>query len=467
MRSIPFWLACVLFAPTVQGQGVMEPLTIHGMDQFENAAVRARGMGGAYAAASGSAESALLNPAALATLGRASVVVSGQRSSRKWAETQHWNPNRYYAGMSLYFADPDDYRSEPLSLPDWEHAQNDISLSTVGAAIPFVLTGRSAGFGITLHQVANMGSFDRNDNVLDPYIGQFRPSPIARPQPGQEIIVNWSSFERERSGTLHAVTAAAGIQLSPRLHAGLRVSRSSGSSNDQQRLQTNGRFILREDAHDYDYEALSGHRNWSGAADYTGWSYGVGVRWTHNVLNVGFVYQAPSTVTQKFTRAGTVADQNDGKTSFSSAGSSLVRLPARIVLGVMVQPAESIRIAADYAHQNYESLEVSGATQDGLPDWGLTRGVNIGMEWQPLGGVHIRTGLRRDPQAFRVEGFGLVGKPAAGDAYSAGVSLELPVITLDVAYELQRLRYQDRWGSNVDYNQIRQHVVQVGATYNL
>ena len=466
MRKVPYWLCCLLTAYSLYGQGVMEPLTIQGLDQFESSAARARGMGAVYAAVSGSAESVMLNPAGLASLGRASVIISGQRSSRSWAETQHWNPNRYYAGMSLYFADPDDYRTEPLSLPDWGFTQNEVSLASVGAAIPFRVGQRAAGIGINYHQVANVGSYDRNDNVLDPYIGRFRPDPIPRPTPGEEILVQWSSFERERSGMIGAVTAAAGLELSPRLHLGMRVSRFTGSSDDRQVLRTNGQFILREDAHDYDYEPSSGHRNWSGSSEYGGWSYVVGLRWVHSAVQFGLVYQGPAPVTQNFSRLGRIADPVEGESGFTAAGQSIVRLPRRVVVGLVVQPVDRVQLAADYVHQDYEVLEVGGAAQEGVPDWGLVRGVNIGLEWHPWETFHFRTGIRRDPRPFRVEGFGLVGKTAAGDAYSAGIGLKLPFAVLDVAYELQRLRYQDRWGSNVDYNRIRRHVILLGATYS-
>lgn len=465
LRRFPILL--VLIAPLAYGQGVMQPLTIQGLERQESATVRARGMGTVSAAQPGSAESVLLNPAGLASLPRPALSASGLWLSRDWAETQHWNPNRYYAGLSLFFSDPEDYRSEPLSEPDWTHKQDAFRLATVGGAIPVSLAGKSIGLGVMLHHVAQLDDFDRNDNVLDPYIGQFRPDPIERPKPGEEITVRWSAFERQRTGHLRAISTAVGFELVGSLHVGVRISRSWGSSTDRQHVRDIGVFSLREDAHDYSHEVVSGHRTWEGSSDFGGWSGALGIRWQYQVLTAGIIYQLRTTITQTYDRNIDLQASDSGEMGLILAGEDEITLPARIVAGIALRPASSIVLAADYFWQDYEALDISSTGRTAIPDWGRTRGVGLGLEWQVHSGSFVRAGFRRDPQPFRIEGFGLLGQTATGDAFSAGLGTSIFAVTLDIAYEFQRLRYQDRWESNVDYNRIRKHNVLFGVTYLL
>ena len=443
----------------------MQPLTIQGLERQEPATVRARGMGAVSTAIPGSPESIVLNPAGLASLPGPALSASGLWLSRDWAETQHWNPNRYYAGLSLYFSDPEDYRSEPLSEPDWTHEQGAFKIATIGGAIPVSLSGRRVALGVMLHQVAQLDDYDRNDNVLDPYIGQFRPDPIERPKPGEEIEVRWTAFERQRTGQMRAISTAVGFELVRSLHVGMRISRTWGSSSDRQYSRDIGMFMLREDAHDYSHEVASGQISWNGSSDFSGWSGAVGIRWQYEVLSAGIIYQFRHSITQAYSRSGQVQGPDSGNMSFSQVGEDEISLPARVVAGIALRPASSVLLAADYFWQDYEALEISSTERTAMPDWGRTRGIGLGVEWQVRAGSFVRAGFRRDPQPFRIEGFGLLGHTATGDAFSAGFGTDLSIVTLDIAYEFQRLRYQDRWESNVDYNRIRKHNVLFGVTY--
>ena len=465
LRRLPLLL--VFLAPLAHGQGVMQPLTIQGLEQQESATVRSRGMGSVFAAMSGSPESVVLNPAGLASLPRPALSASGIWRSRNWAETQHWNPNRYYAGISLYFSDPEDYRSEPLSLPDWTQSQQSFQLATLGGAIPLRFADRIFTVGVMLHQVAYLADYDQNNNVLEPYIGQFRPDPVERPKPGEEIEVLWSAFERERTGNMQAVSAAFGFALLKDLHIGARISRSWGNSTDRQSIRDIGTFLLREDAHDYSYEVSGGQTFWNGSSDFIAWRSAIGIRWQHQVLSGGIIYELPYDIEHTYSRTIDIDSVTEpGNSNISEDGQDEIRLPARIVAGIAIRPVSQIVLAADYFWQNYETLEKNGGSQYVLPDWGRVQGIGLGVEWNVKGSTILRAGFRRDPRPFRIEGFGLVGKTATGDAISTGFGTDLYSVTLDVAYELQLLHYQDRWESNVDYNRIRQHNVLFGVTYS-
>jgi len=464
LRALPLLLLLTI-APMVQAQGVMQPLSIQGVEHQDPAMVRSRGMGSVFAATAGTAESVVLNPAGLAGLPHPMISASGIWRSRNWAETQHWNPNRYYAGLSLFFADPESYRTDALSVPDWTHSQSLVSLAAAGGAWPLRLTGRALSVGLMIHQTAYLADYDQNNNVLDPYSGQFRPNPVERPRPGEEIVVHWSEFERERTGQMRAVTAAAGYALSDHWHIGARLARHWGASTDRQVSQSVGQFILREDAHDWDHEALSGRHGWEGLSDFSSWRGALGVRVTYPIVSAGLTYEFAGQVRRAYTRS--YISNNPQALMASLEGTDTVTIPARVTIGIAVQPSSDLLVAADYFWQNYEELEAADYTTNAIPDWGRTRGVGLGAEWAAWSNVSLRAGFRRDPRPFRIEGFGLVGQTAAGDAFSTGFSAALGRITVELAYEYQRLRYQDRWESNVDYNRIRQHNLLMGAAYRI
>ena len=478
MRGRFFLLLLIAGAPAAYGQGVIQPLGAQGIEQRDLMSVRARGMGTVFAAIPGQVESVVLNPASLAAVERPAFSASGFWRTGDWAETQHWNPNRYYAGLSLYFADPEDYTTEPFASPDWTHRQNALQLAAVGGAMPFLLFGRRIVVGAMLHNAAHLGNYDRNDNVLDPYIGQFRPEPVERPKPGEEIEVKWAAFNRERSGHMRAATLAAGMELSSSLQVGFRVSQLWGRSTDRQEIRTRGFFLLREDAHDYSYvdQDPADAMLWNGHSDYSGFSVAFGLQWHFNALSAGILYELPHTITRSFVQNGDLSTVVPD--FFSVEGDDDITVPARIVAGVAIRPTSRLTLALDYFRQDYSALKVDTTPEtfldnfpplkvgDTAPDWGLTHGVSLGMEWALSERTWVRAGFRRDPQPFHVEGSGLLGETAVGDGFSAGFAQQLSILMLNVSYEYQRLQYQDRWESNVDYNRIRKHNVLVGLNYS-
>ena len=472
----------LLLIPAVQAQGVMQPLTIQGIQQQDPVAVRARAMGGAFAASGhGNPDAMLLNPAGLTSIARPTLSVAGLWQSRNWAETQHWNPNRYYAGISLYFFSPETYRSDALSVPDWSHTQDAFYPAFAGGAFPFSLGNRTVTLGIAWHLVADLSDYDRNDNVLDPYIGQFRPVPVDRPKPGEEIEVTWSSFERQREGTIRALSPVVAIQVLPHVHLGLRFSYWKGASDDIQHHNSRGQFLLREDAHDYSFAALNGSVRWDGVSEYSGWTAAGGLRWEKDMLGLGVLYQLPIRLTRSVSYDGVHVDRDGRISNHTVQEDEEITLPFQFTAGAAFQPAATLMLTVDYFIHHYEELEIQAPAGSGLfrqnpltdigilsgarLDWGPVRGVRLGLEWEVRESWFVRAGFRQDPQPFRIEGFGLLGQTARGNAFSTGFGFPIGPATFDLAYDLQRLFYQDRWESNVDYNRIRKHNLLFGATY--
>ena len=191
------------------------------------------------------------------------------------------------------------------------------------------------------------------------------------------------------------------------------------------------------------------------------------MQWQYDMVTVGVTYQFASNLSRKFTNTGREQTQENGARNHTQVGEHQVEIPARIGTGIVLRPIPSIVLAADYFWQNFSDLKVLGSAMNSGPDWGMVQGIGLGAEWNLHGATFLRAGFRRDPQPFQIEGFGLVGQTATGDAFSVGFGTSISILTLDLAYEFQNLHYQDRWESNVDYNRVRKHSVLVGVTYVL
>ena len=91
--------------------------------------------------------------------------------------------------------------------------------------------------------------------------------------------------------------------------------------------------------------------------------------------------------------------------------------------------------------------------------------IRLGAEFLATDWLALRGGYRDDVQAFAPDGAAIIGDPAAGAVYSAGVGLTIGNILLDFAYEYARLKYQDIYQSNVNYNAVHRHRYMLEIAY--
>lgn len=471
MRYLFLALACSAAwygTSRAQAQGIAQPLTIQGLDQTYVAGVRARAMGGAVTARAGDEEALFWNPAGLAGVERLTVSASGAAQATGWAESQRWNPNRYYAGLSLYFQNPEAYAYEPFERPDWTNTARVFRPGHAAVVLPFALGGRPAAVAAAAHQVVDLTDYDRNDNVLDPYIGNFRPEPVPRPTPSDSVTAIWSGFERERTGALYALTAGGAAEVLPRLRVGVRLSYWTGSSDDRERRYNRGRFVFFETAHLFDAYDLSGSTTWTGTSEYTAFTGALGLHLTQDAFTLGLTIQAPTTVTRDWTRDVDVVDPAGARSRRSESGRDEVTLPVAVTVGGMLRPSASLALAADYQYQNFEAMDVDAAgSAEVFPAWYAAHGVRLGLEWRATRRIAVRAGYREDPRPFRIEGAGIVEETARGSVYSAGLGFDGAAFRFDLTYEYHYLLYFDRWESNVNHARTVTHRLLAGVTWRL
>ena len=468
-------LLASLPAETV-AQGVAQPLTIHGIDQAYLPGARARAMGGAFTAVSDDATAILWNPSGLAQVGGLSISAGGVATYTKWDEYQRWVPNRFYGGSSLYFQNPDSYPEDPFDNPDWTFSNNGARLGHVAAAYPFEISGRKVAIGLAYHQSIDLTAYDRNENVIDPYIGTLRPGPIARPlNPADSVEAVWSSFERVRDGAIYAFSPAVAVELFDGLRLGGRVSLWNGSSDDSQSYDYHGIFTFRSTAHDFSFRDSVAASAWTGTSDYSGWSASLGLQFEQRYFTIGLLAQLPADLTRKWTRGVVSTDALGTTTRNDESGEETITMPHRITLGASVRPSSALAVSFDYSRQDFGNLELDRAGSVGgpLPLWIAQEGIRVGAEWNALEWLDLRAGYREDARPFAEEGSAFVNEQgveverARGTIFSGGIGLEWRNVRLDATYERHNLDYVDRWESNANHARENSHVVVFGISYAL
>ncbi len=126
------------------GQGLRQPLNIQGLAQSSITGSRARALGGATSTLSGDIAAMFANPAGLANVGQIGFSVGVGTARTEFVEAQRWNPNRYYASLSLNFQNEAEYANDPLDSPDWELSESATRINHAAGVMPLELGGMQA-----------------------------------------------------------------------------------------------------------------------------------------------------------------------------------------------------------------------------------------------------------------------------------------------------------------------------------
>ncbi len=460
----------LMLAPSSRSsaQGVSQPLTIQGVENSAAVGARSVAMGGAVTSVGDSFESIFWNPAGLAVLDRPTFAAGMAGEFQEWSESQRWNPNRYYAQMSLRFQNSDRYAADAYGSPDWTESDSRVVLDHAGAAYPFKLGGKPVSLGLGYQRQIDLNSFDRNDNVLDPYIGSFRPEPIPRPAPGDSTIVEWSSYERQRTGSVNGVSAVVAAEPFRNVRLGARFSYGQGSSDDRESHVRQGVFTLREDANDFTFESASGSHSWTGTSDYTLITGAAGVQVAAEYFDVGFLVQFPTSINRDWSRTVVDMSSDGSSTTAEESGEEDITLPVGLTVGAALRPINSLTLAFDYHRQDLgdTSFDVVNGV-DPLPSWYEMSGIRMGLEWAPTDQLFLRAGYRESPRPFRIEGSAILDEIGKGSVYSAGVGVVAQALQVDLVYAYHLLKYFDRWESNVNYAREQLHSVGLTARWSL
>ena len=451
----------------VVAQGLADPLTLQGLDQIQILGARARGMGGASVGNPSDATALFSNPAALRVLSAPEIRISGWTRASTISQRQEWIPDRLYGEFSLLMENRQTYRIAPVDniSANWEQTSSTIRPSLAVGALPVNLGGIDVVLGIGGAELFDLNHYYRNNNGLNPNIGQLRPAPIPRVSGTDSLMVDWFQFVREREGVIYAVTPAISVALTADISLGFSVSVLSGSSDDAESRTGRGLFNLKVN-NNYSLAATDYHRAMSGTSTYSGTFTTVGFFYKTETIGIGISARTPFTLTQE-QDFGSVFDTAGVRSVSQQSGSVEVKFPWIYTVGIALHPANNLSIGIDYGIRELNLVEAKAADGNTSTPWLASRVFHTGAEYRMTEELVVRLGYRQTANGFGEEGSGLTEEAVGGSAYSLGAGYRFGVIHVDGFYEMAETEFIDRWLSNANFNSRSSHTfgVEVSVTF--
>lgn len=458
---------------SLHAQGAGVPLDLQGMNQMNAIGVRARGMGGLSVAAANDANAVFGNPALLTRLKNGEIRIAVQGTIERDQQTQEWVPNRIYPGLSLLMADqwagvkdPDlsalsadaaqwEKLQKPLDAigPNWKRTNNNAAPISVAAAMPLQWDEFTIAAGLGFSLTTDLNHYFRNNNVLDPLLGSYRPQPIPVVLQGDTMRVQWSQYQTKREGQIYTMTPALALHYAS-LSVGVSGMILSGTSDDFEQRLDRGRltFIYNR----FKVDSMQYLQTRSGASTYSGAGATVGAVWESEKISIGGQLILPMTVTRSSSYT-TRTDTAGTVTSVASNGNTKLKMPLRWNIGLVLTPTKRWNIGFDYGITGFAKAEEQLPNGTTTTPWVGGGTYKIGAEFLAAPWLPLRAGYRVEVLPFSPAGSAIIDEPARASVMSAGVGVRMWDMMLEFAYEYTVLKYQDLWQSNINNNLSEQH----------
>lgn len=486
IKTIQFICTTVVFitlllSMSVYAQHRGDLLSFQGLDLDNIYGVRALAMGGAFTAVNGELDALYFNPAGLSGINKFQFSVNAFQYKKIWRERQDYRPNRQLVTLSfildgLYTPNPDyngwiDHEAflddstyivddpemgvDPYSEEgaDWQNEEEAFEMYHVTAAMPFELMGKSfvaaAGY---LGNVPIM-NYDRNQTSLSPHIAWdgYGDMPDRVTAEGDSVRINWTDYERQRTGPLTQITGGLSVQLNNYLSLGLAVNHQSSDVDEFMSHNSIGHFDLVDGYNTFRFGYDTLEVKTSGTSTFSALKFDIGAQFVFNNLSVGLRVTPAYTMKREYKHT-TETISNDGISSVETSGEDEMKIPLNFAAGISFKPISKIRVSLDLDSKSYSQSEFTFSSPDSTHrDWVDQLTYRFGVEYRPVEMISLMAGYQNRPEVFIPDGNGVNDRGPEAEIYSAGLSVYALKGCFSLAYQTRTLKYYDAYFSNTNW----------------
>lgn len=462
------------------------PLTMQGLNNTTQPSVVARALGGVTLIVKNDPSTMFSNPAGLQTLEGLQISVSGLQQYKRAEQTQQWFPLLYYSNFSLLMQgltrnipDPDTIRNFPPNAgdsvqrpfdnfePNWKYSKNKRLPIQLSIGVPFSVGGINFSAGLGIIQYANLNYYYENNNVLSPDIGAFRSGVMILPTNNNidnSKLVYWYRTVRERSGAITGYGGAVSAALSGKISLGFSTLLLDGKTDDSESIISRGVLRMFRDyfgLYKYQQDTIK-----IGTSKFKGYEYTISANYRSPNFSFGLAVKPPTTIRRDYNSVVRVDTVGVTMNSQNIISSDKMTLPWRGTLGIGIALRKNFTVAVDYELLSYSSAKYSKDTITSNP-WLDCSTFRIGLEYLPISQLSIRAGYWTQVEVFEPEGNYNPGEPVSSTGYSGGLGYSVNNLNFNFTYEYLKIRFEDKWATNVNFNTNFNHSFIVGVSYLL
>lgn len=477
----------LLFVLTISAfsQGYDQPLEIQGLNNtiFSSSASRAAGRVSMFFSDPGLM---FINPASIANINKIQFSFGGLQSYQKLSQAQHYTPLKYYSNFSLLMEGLTDLIKDPdTSLsgsnpgdtvqrafdkigPNWSRSKDNGLPLQVLAVLPFSLFDYNFVLGGGVINYIDLNHYYQNNNVLSPSIGSQRPVPAPLPpnNPDSTFKTLWYQYIRSREGTIKGYGLSLAGVLSKNISIGFNGLFMSGKSDDFEQRLGRGRLVFYYNYFRLDSTNFNRKETHKGESEFSGLKFTLSGIYRNDNITLGLVINPPYTIRREFSKTIQV-DSLGNISNTDLSGSDELQMPVSGIIGVAVHLRKNLHLGIEYDYLPYDNVIFRNSTGNETKPWLSASAFRVGINYQPLDWLSIRTGMMRLAEVFEVEGNPLVGEPVRYYVYSTGIGISYSRFIFNLTYEYTHLKYQDMWQTNVNFNKDFRHNIIADIIINI
>ncbi len=480
IRIIFIGLFILALSGKINAQHNGDPLSYQGILNHQ-IGINAVAMGGAFVSQAGEIDALFTNPAGLTGIHNVQLTMSAVNYNKTVRENNVWYPGAPQKNLSLLMdglltlrpeqsgvwesdlGDPTspnawtlDQFAQPVmgkypyseDVADFERTLNDNSVNNFALAVPFTLAGKTM-VAAAAYQRQIIREHDWNGSHLDPHFGTSELLPDV-----DTLKVNWSEFNRKRSGALNHWTLGVSYPVTRHISVGLSVNQLFGETDDQLSLAHKGFFLMDNvgTTGDWSFTSEPWQNDVSGTSKFSSTSFNFGLLWTQKNFNLGVNIKSPATIKREWEYQRTINDESSSFNSDSS-GVDKLELPTIYSLGISFKPTTQIIFSLQY-----EFLPLGNTTYNFEDDvitteqkWVDQQFIRAGVKFNPIGSLALMAGVWEQSEAFVPTGNAISERGPISRGYTVGLSYKIFIGQFIVAFSNRQLKYYDIYVNNRNY----------------